>query len=130
MVTGDSVVQGDKYMIEVNSFINSVGDYAFDCELRHDMLLRDTKYTGDVVVINTEMCSIVVTDDTMLMDDRGLWKYASKLQVGNALKSYMTNRVVVTGVTVYHVEDEPMYRLVDCDKGYIVVNGFYVACDK
>lgn len=111
-------------MIEVNSFINSVGDYAFDCELRHDMLLRDTKYTGDVVVINTEMCSIVVTDDTMLMDDRGLWKYASKLQVGNALKSYMTNRVVVTGVTVYHVEDEPMYRLVDCDKGYIVVNGF------
>ena len=81
-------------MIEVNSFINSVGDYAFDCELRHDILLRDTKYTGNVVVINTEMCSIVVTDDTMLMNDRGLWKYASKLQVGNALKSYMTNRVV------------------------------------
>lgn len=117
-------------MIEVNSFINSVGDYAFDCELRHDMLLRDTKYTGDVVVINTEMCSIVVTDDTMLMDDRGLWRYANRLQVGNALKSYMTNRVVVTGVTAYHVEDEPMYKLVDCDKGYVVVNGFYVACDK
>lgn len=117
-------------MIEVNSFINSVGDYAFDCELRHDMLLRDTKFTGNVVIINTEMCSIVVTDDTMLMDARGLWKYASQLQVGNALKSYMTNRVVVTGVTTYHVEDKPMYRLVDCDKGFIVVNGFYVACDK
>lgn len=117
-------------MIEVNSFINSVGDYAFDCELRHDMLLRDAKYTGEVIVINTEMCSIVVTDDTMLMDDRGLWKYASDLHVGNALKSYMTNRVVVTGVTKYHIEDEPMYRIVDCDKGFIVVNGFYVSVDK
>lgn len=117
-------------MIEVNSFINSVGDYAFDCELRHDMLLRDTKYTGEVIVINTEMCSIVVTDNTMLMDARGLWKYASDLQVGNALKSYMTNRVVVTGVTKYHIEDEHMYRIVDCDKGFIVVNGFYVSVDK
>ena len=117
-------------MIEVNSFINTVGDYAYDCELRHDMLLRDTKFTGDIVVINTEMCSIFVTDDTMLMDDRGLWKYASSLQVGNALKSYMTNRVVVTGVIAYHVEDKPMYRIVDCDKGFIVVNGFYVSVDK
>mgnify|MGYP004679205449 CR=1 FL=1 len=117
-------------MIEVNSFINTVGDYAYDCELRHDMLLRDTKFTGDIVVINTEMCSIVVTDNTMLMDDRGLWKYASDLQVGNALKSYVTNRVVVTGVTSYHVNDKPMYRLVDCDKGFIVANGFHVSVDK
>ena len=61
-------------MIEVNSFINSVGDYAFDCELRHDMLLRGEEYSGQLVRIDTEITNLVVTADTMIMTERGLYK--------------------------------------------------------
>lgn len=116
-------------MIEHKSFINSVGDYAYDCTLRQDMLLRESKYTGQLVRIATELCSIVVTADTMIMTERGLYKHADELHVGDCLKSYMAGRVIVTGVCSWNVEDENMIRIVDCNNGYLICNGFYVSVD-
>lgn len=117
-------------MIEVNSFINSVGDYAFDCELRHDMLLRCEEYSGQLVRIGAEITNIVVTADTMIMTERGLYKRAYDLHVGDCLKSYISGRTIVTGVCKWDVEDFDMVKIVDCKDQYLIVNGFYVACDE
>lgn len=116
-------------MIEPKSFINSIGDYAYDTELRHDMLLRGEDYTGQLVRIDTEVCSIVVTADTMILTERGLYVRACDLHVGNCLKSYISGRVIVTGVCKWDAEDEPMIKIVDCANGYLIVNGFYISCD-
>lgn len=114
-------------MIDGLSFINSVGEYAYDCTNRNDMLLRE-EYVNKVMIITTEHDSIVVTKDTKLMLDYGMYCYASLLHVGDCLKHYTNNKSVITGVT-FLKDKQLMYKVVDCDNNYLVVNNFYVAGD-
>lgn len=114
-------------MIGTISFINTVGDYAYDCTNRNDMLLRD-EVSNTVMVIGTEHGSIVVTKDTKIMLDYGLYMYASLLHVGDCLKNQMMNKSVITSVTFVDVPTG-MFKVVDCKDGYLVVNGFFVATD-
>lgn len=114
-------------MIDGLSFINSVGEYAYDCCNRNDMLLRE-EYANNVMIITTEHDSIVVTKDTKLMLDYGMYCYASLLHVGDCLKHYTNNKSVITGVT-FLKDSQLMYKVVDCDNNYLVVNNFYVAGD-
>lgn len=114
-------------MISVNSFINTVGEYAFDCLTRNDVLLREEN-SNKVMIITTEHGSIVTTKDTKIMIDSGLYMYASLLHVGDCLKNQMMNKSVITGVT-FLKEDCAMLKVIDCDKGYLVVNGFYISAD-
>lgn len=114
-------------MIDGLSFINSVGEYAYDCTNRNDMLLREA-YTDNTMIITTEHDSIVVTKDTKIMMGDGMYMYASLLYVGDCLKHYTMNKSVITGVTF--LKDEMyMLNVVDCEKGYLIVNNFFVASD-
>nr|DAG43677.1 MAG TPA: hypothetical protein [Caudoviricetes sp.] len=112
-------------MFRIDSFINSVGEYAYDCTNRNDMLLRGVE--TDCIIIQTDQGSIVVTKDTKLMLDYGMYCYASLLHVGDCLKHYTMNKAVITGISKGC--GYPMYKVVDCDNNYLVVNNFYVAGD-
>lgn len=114
-------------MFRIDSFINDVGEYAYDCANRNDMLLRE-ELTDKVMIINTNHGNIVVTKDTKLMLDNGMYCYASLLHVGDCLKHYATNKGVITGVT-FVTGKLPMMKVVDCADGYMIVNNFFVACD-
>lgn len=114
-------------MIGTTAFINTVGEYAYDCTNRNDMLLRE-ETANNVMVIGTEHGSIVCTKDTKIMLDYGLYMYASLLHVGDCLKNQMTNKSVITSIT-FLKDNVDMYKVVDSDKGYLVVNGFFVAND-
>lgn len=114
-------------MIGVTSFINTCGEYAYDCTNRNDMLLRG-ETANNVMVIGTEHGSIVCTKDTKIMLDYGLYMYASLLHVGDCLKNQMMNKSVITSVTFTDAPTD-MYKVVDSEKGYLVVNGFFVAND-
>lgn len=114
-------------MIALNAFINSCGEIAYDCCNRNDMLLREVEYTGDVVTIYTECGYIFVTPDTRLMNNKGLWVRADKLHVGNSLKSYTMNHAVVTGVTYNCVKRTPMFNIVDCENGYLIIDNFFIS---
>lgn len=114
-------------MIESLSFINSVGEYVYDCINRDYMLLREA-YTNNTMIITTEHDSIVVTKDTKIMMDNGMYVYASLLHVGDCLKHYTMNKSVITSITF--LKDEMyMFKVVDCEKGYLIVNNFFVASD-
>lgn len=115
-------------MVGLNSFINTAGEYAYDCANRTDMLLREAT-SNKVMIITTEHSSIVTTKDTKIMIDSGLYMYASLLHVGDCLKNKMMNKSVITGVT-FLKEDCAMLKVIDCDKGYLVVNGFFVSSDN
>ena len=112
-------------MFRIDSFINSVGEYAYDCTNRNDMLLREVE--TDCIIIQTNEGSIVVTKDTKLMLDNGMYCYASLLHVADCLKHYTMNKAVITGIS--RGCGYPMYKVVDCDKGYLIVNNFFVASD-
>lgn len=114
-------------MICYDSFINTVGEYACDCELRSDMLLRITPYKGDLITIETEFGFIVVTPDTMIMTSKGLWKRAKDINVGDNLKSYTMNYDVVTMVRSEHVDGELMINVVDNQYEYLIVDNFYIS---
>lgn len=112
-------------MFRIDSFINSVGEYAYDCTNRTDMLLREVE--NDCIIIQTEHGHIVVTKDTKIMLDNGMYCYASLLHVGDCLKHYTMNKAVITGIS--RGCGYPMYKVVDCDNNYLVVNNFFVASD-
>nr|DAU50009.1 MAG TPA: DNA polymerase III alpha subunit, Intein, Splicing, TRANSFERASE [Caudoviricetes sp.] len=112
-------------MFRIDSFINSVGEYAYDCLNRNDMLLREEK--AECIIITTDNGQIVVTPDTKLQMDYGIYMYANLLHVGDCLKHYTMNKAVITGITRGCGYD--MYKVVDCDNNYLVVNNFFVASD-
>lgn len=112
-------------MFRIDSFINSVGEYAYDCLNRNDMLLREEK--AEYIIITTDNGQIVVTPDTKLQMDYGIYMYANLLHVGDCLKHYTMNKAVITGITRSFGYD--MYKVVDCDNNYLVVNNFFVASD-
>ena len=114
-------------MFSSDSFINTVGEYAFDCLNRGDMLLRPTlcKHT---LLISTNYGDIVVTSDTYICTGRCLWKRAEKLVVGDSLKHYTMNRAIITGISKLSDMNE-MLKIVDCTCGYLVVNAFYISDD-
>lgn len=114
-------------MIDVLAFINNVGEYAYDCLNRNDMLLRE-ETSNKVMVIATEHGSIVTTKDTKIMLDNGMYCYVSLLHVGDCLKNSMMNKSVITGVT-FVKEECSMLKVVDCKNGYLVVNGFYISAN-
>ena len=110
-----------------NSFINSVGEYAYDCMNRYDMLLRD-EVCDDVIEITTQYESILLTPETLVATGRGFWKRADELYIGDTLKHYTMNTAVITGITSIH-DLQYMLKIVDCTCGYLVVNGFYISAD-
>ena len=112
-------------MFRIDSFINSVGEYAYDCTNRNDMLLRESD--EECIIITTEHGQIVVTPDTKLQMDYGIYMYSNLLHVGDCLKHYTTNKAVITGIT--RGVRYPMYKVVDCNNNYLVVNNFFVASD-
>lgn len=114
-------------MIDGLSFINTVGEYAYDCTNRNDMLLREV-YTNNTMIITTEHDSIVVTKNTKIMMDNGMYIYASLLHVGDCLKHYTMNNSIITNVTFLKGE-QYMFKVVDCEKDYLIVNNFFVASD-
>lgn len=114
-------------MFQSDSFINTVGEYAFDCLSRSDMLLRPTLCKHNLL-ISTNYSSIVVTPDTYICTGRCLWKRAEELAVGDSLKHYTMNRAIITGIAKLSDTSE-MYKIVDCTCGYLVCNGFFVSDD-
>ena len=117
-------------MFKSDSFINTISEYAHDWELynSNDMLLRETA-SNNIVIIHTQYGHVFVTKDTLLMNDKGLWVRALSLNVGDALKHYTMNLSVVTGITIDNTVTYPMYKIVDCNGGYLIVNNFYISCD-
>ena len=117
-------------MFKSDSFINTISEYAHDWELynSNDMLLREIT-SNNIVIIHTQYGEIVVTKDTLLMNDKGLWVRAIGLCVGDALKHYTMNTSVITGITIDNTTNQQMYKIVDCKGGYLVVNNFYISCD-
>lgn len=117
-------------MFRNDSFINTISEYAHDWELynSHDMLLREIT-SNDIIIIHTQYGGVVVTKDTLLMNDRGLWVRARALCVGDGLKHYTMNLSVITGITIDNTVTYPMYKIVDCKGGYLIVNNFYISCD-
>lgn len=114
-------------MFSSDSFVNTCGEYAFDCLSRSDMLLRPTlcKHT---LLISTNYGDIVVTPDTYMCTGRNLWKRAEELFVGDSLKHYTQNRAIITGISKLSDALE-MYKIIDCKCGYLVVNNFYISDD-
>lgn len=114
-------------MFDKCSFINSVGEYAYDCYNRYDILLRDDT-CANTIKINTQYDTIIVSGDTLVATGRGLWKRADELYIGDSLKHYIMGKAVITGITsitdIIH-----MFRLVDCTAGYLVIEGFYISAD-
>ena len=114
-------------MIDGLSFINTVGEYAYDCANRNDMLLREV-YTNNTMIITTEHDSIVVTKGTKIMMDNGMYIYANLLHVGDCLKHYTMNKSVITSVA-FLKDEQYMFKVVDCEDNYLIVNNFFVASD-
>lgn len=114
-------------MFQSDSFVNTVGEYAFDCLSRSDMLLRPTlcKHT---LLISTNYGDIVVTPETYMCTGRNLWKRAEELFVGDSLKHYTQNRAIITGISELSDTYE-MYKIVDCTCGYLICNSFFVSDD-
>ena len=114
-------------MFSSDSFINTVGEYAFDCLSRSDMLLRPTlcKHT---LLISTNYGDIVVTPETYICTGRNLWTRAEELAVGESLKHYTMNRAVITGISKLSDMSEEL-KIIDCHCGYLVVNNFYISDD-
>lgn len=115
-------------MFSEYSFVNTVGEYGFDCLNRNDMLLRE-EICKRVITINTQYGSIILTPDTLVATGRGLWKRADELVVGDSLKHYTMNRAVITGVTQNSNDPQYMLKLVDCICGYLIIDGFYISAD-
>ena len=115
-------------MISKSSFINTAGEYAYDCVNRKDMLLRDEEPDENAVKLYTPYGNIIVTESTHVATGKGLWKRADLYKVGNSVRHYINGTVTVTGVE--HIKDmHRMFKLVDCDCGYLIVNNFYISCD-
>lgn len=114
-------------MFQKSSFINTVGEYAYDCMNRYDMLLRDE--TSDAAIrLTTQYGSIIVTEDTLVATGRGLWKRAGELCIGDSLKHYIMGHAVVTGVEQIK-EPQNMMKIIDCQVGYLVIEGYYISAD-
>ena len=114
-------------MFDKCSFINSVGEYAYDVENRYDMLLRDD-ICDNAIEITHQYGKIIVSGDTLVATKRGIWKRADELRVGDCVKHYLMNHTVVTGITL--IEDPVyMFKLVDSLSGFLVINGFYISND-
>lgn len=119
-------------MIDYLSFIDNLGEYAYDCELTHpnDVLLREQVVDSGVVLIQTDGQSIVTTNDTMIMNGNGEWVRADSLKAGDELKRDMMDNAVLQNVTTYNDMQYTMFKIVDCKQNYIIVNGFYILRDR
>lgn len=115
-------------MVDYLSFINTYGEYAYDCMDRNDVLLRDA-CCDNVMLIKTEYDSIVVTADTQLLKRNNSWVRADHLKVGDVLKHDVMRKAVVTNIKTYSFEDYKMLKIVDCNNGYLVVNGLFISRD-
>lgn len=118
-------------MIDYLSFIDNFGEYAYDCELTHpnDVLLREQSVDDGVLLIQTYGRSIVITNDTMVMNGKGEWVRADSLKAGDELKRDMMDNAVIQNVTTYNNMQYTMFKIVDCKQNYLIVNGFYILCD-
>lgn len=118
-------------MIDYLSFIDNLGEYAYDCELTHpnDVLLREEIVDSGVLLIQTYGRSIVVTNDTMIMNGNGEWVRADSLKAGDELQRDLMSNAVVQSVTTYNDISYTMFKIVDAKYGYLVVNGFYILRD-
>ena len=114
-------------MFQKSSFINSVGEYAYDCMNRYDMLLRD-EICDSAIRLITQYGDLIVTEDTLVVTSRGLWKRADELYIGNSLKHYIMGHAVITGIEQIR-EPQHVLRLVDCQVGYIIAEGLYISAD-
>lgn len=114
-------------MINKGSFINTVGEYAFDCMNRNDMLLRED-VCRNAIEITTQYGNIIVSEDTFVATGRGLWQSADELYIGDTLKHYTMGKAVITGIT-YIKDPINMVKIVDCACGYLVIDGVYVSTD-
>lgn len=114
-------------MFQKSSFINSVGEYAYDCMNRYDMLLRDETSDSTIRLI-TQYGDIIVTEDTLVATGRGLWKRADELYIGNSLKHYIMGHAVITGIEQIK-EPQSMLKVIDCRVGYLIIEGLYISGD-
>lgn len=115
-------------MISKSSFINTTGEYAYDCVNRTDMLLRDDEPYENAVKLYTQYGNIIVTESTRIATDKGLWKRADQYNVGNSVRHYINGSATITGIE-YIKDMNRMFKLVDCDCGYLIVNNFYISRD-
>lgn len=114
-------------MFSEYSFVNTCGEYGFDCTSRSDMLLRE-EVCNDVIEITTQYGSILLTPETLVCTGRGLWKRVDELYIGDSLKHYTMNRAIITGITSLK-DPQYMLKIVDCACGYLVIDGVYVSAD-
>lgn len=114
-------------MFQKSSFINSVGEYAYDCMNRYDMLLRD-ETVDQTIKISTQYSDIIVTEDALVATGRGLWKRADELYIGESLKHYIMGHAVITGIEQIR-EPQYMMKVIDCKVGYLIVEGLYISAD-
>ena len=98
-------------------------EYAFDVFNRDHLPFIMTEYDCEQgITICTNMGSICVTPDTMLMTPRGMWKWADQYKVGQSLKHVSGNAVIVG---IYNHKN-PMHMFQVCDTDYVIVEGFYI----
>lgn len=114
-------------MITKTAFINTCGEYAFDCLERNDMLLREVECNNAIEII-TQYGSIIVSEDTFVVTGRGLWKRASELYVSDDLKHRIMGKAVITGIKQI-TDPMCMYKVIDSKVGYLIVNELYIASD-
>lgn len=119
-------------MIDYLSFIDTLGEYAYDCELMHpnDVLLREQVVDDGIILIQTNYNNIVVTKDTMIMNGNGEWVRADTLQVGDELQRDSMSNAIIQNVTTYNNIQYTMFKIVDCKHNYLIVNGFYILHDE
>ena len=89
---------------------------------KHGVNLEEYHVNDFVVTINTtDMRDLVVTGDTLIMNNKGLWVKAKDLRIGDILKP----NKVISRITHRFGWKYKMYKI---DKD-LIVDGFYVAKD-
>lgn len=112
-------------MFDKCSFINSVGEYAYDCENRYDMLLRQVLCTH-TILIATSYGEIIVTPNTRICTAQNIWKCAKDLVANELLKHYIMGTTTIKRITLLN-EQQCMLKIIDCQCNYLIIEGIYIS---
>lgn len=100
-------------------------EYVFDMINKAPFIMTE-KFVRNAIRVVTDTEDIIITDDTLIMNDRGLYVLGSDLKVGQALHNVMNTHAVVKDIRpINHIS--LMLSVHETD--YVVVNGFYISAD-
>lgn len=114
-------------MFDKYSFINSVGEYAYDCDNRCDMLLRQV-LCKHAILITTNYGEIIVTHNTRICTAQNIWKRAKDLVANESLKHYIMGVTTIKRITLLN-KQQYMLKIIDCQCNYLIIEGIYISAD-